>query len=660
MQCPVCSNLIPETLEHVKPAQLATLFVDEYELFTSAKSGECPECKLLFDAISLRRESWAQKQEGSQSIVVNVAVGKPIQIIWNKVGIFLQIFLQSEDERLNQLPKTIGTAQLVPEYSGSEECLSVLQSWFSECEASHKLCRPIKPPRLPSRVIDVGLNVSNQADASLVETESQLGEYMALSYCWGDPKVHQVLKTLRSNIDEFKEAIRFDSLPRTLQQAVMLARILQIRYLWIDAICIIQDDQEDWRREAAKMCDVYSSAAITVVACRSDGSSGGIFGSQKYSYCTKVAYKSTYVNVSDDYGRDHEYNILLHERSDLDPVHTRAWTFQEAILSNRAVFFTSQEIRWECNTCRHCQCGKLSKPYPPAFDPEEVAYELYRTWRLEDFFPATTVDEAYEQWLMMYNFYTARALTNDTDRLVALAGLARRFAEIMKSRFSREEQYLAGLWRGSLPRDLLWHIEFKGLSKVENRRHERPSVWRAPSWSWVSMEADAHRYHFGDLQSRVEILEASTELASSDPFGQVKEGPGNYLCINGPMLRDVRFNYDPDAERGESALQRKFPTILYRGHNLRQAIILPDNDLGEATDYILRDDGQRFALLIIGYSPGGDTHEVLVLRPIWIVSEGREAFERFGMARLGPHFREAAKENRKAVEDAPRHTITLV
>ena len=660
MQCSICNNLLPETLQYVKPGQLATIFIDEYELSVSAQAGSCSECRLLFDAISLRREQWADSKEESLSIVVKVAIGKPIQIVWNKAGIFLQIFrleAATETNNSNTSPETIGTTKLVPEFSGSEECLTTLQSWFYNCKASHQLCRPAQMSELPTRIIDVGSNAVSTADVSLVATENSMsGEYMALSYCWGNPPVHRVLKTLQSNIDQFKRQICFDSLPLTLQHAVMLTRRLCLRYLWIDALCIIQDDRNDWRREAAKMCDVYSNAAITVVACRSDGSSGGIFGPQKYSECIWVPYKETYVNVSNDYGRDHEYNILLHERSDLDPVHTRAWTLQEAILSNRAVFFTSQEIRWECNTCRHCQCRKISKQYPASLDAEEAPYELYRTWRLEDFFPATTTDEAYEQWLLMYNFYTARVLTNDSDRLVALGGLARRFAEIMKARFGRHEQYLAGIWRGSLPRDLLWHIEFKGLSKIENRRHERPKMWRAPSWSWAAMEADAHRYHFGDLQNRIEILEASTELAGPDPYGQVKDGPNNYMRVKGPMLRDVRFNYDPDAEHGESALQRRFPTISYQGHSLRQAIILPDDDLGQATDEILQDIRQDFAILIVGYSPGGDTHEVLVLLPV--PGKGN-TFKRFAMARLGPHIREP-QENRIAVEGATYYTVTLV
>lgn len=653
MACTVCSNLTPETLQYVESGQLATIFIDEYELSESAHSAGCAECKLLFDAISLERDRWPTGKEQSLSIVINVAVGKPVQIIWKEgLSIFRSVNDQTSKEA-QDIPSVIGNAPLVPKDSDSEECLSLLQSWYLDCKDSHTLCQSKTQSVLPTRVIDVGSNLSTMANVSLAETKGAQGDYMALSYCWGDPEVHKALKTMHSNIDEFKQQIVFNSLPLTLQHAVDLARRLDFRYIWIDALCIIQDDENDWKAEAATMCDVFSRAAITIVACRSDGSSGGIFGAQKYGSCTQIPYRQTFVNVSKDYGRDHEYNVLLHQRSDLDPVHTRAWTLQEAILSTRTIFFTSQEMRWECNTCRHCQCGKLSKYYPAALDPEEVQYELYRTWRLNEYFPATSVEEAYTQWFIMYTTYAQRILTNDRDRLVALGGLARRFAEIMEAKFGRAEQYLAGIWRGSLPSDLLWCIEFRGMSKIQNRRYERPRVWRAPTWSWASMEADVTRYSFRDLQSRIQVLDASTDLAGSDLFGQVKAGPLNYLRVAGPLLRKIRFNYDAATK---TSLQRSFPTISYRGNDLRQAIILIDNDLDEVTDKHLQDESQDFATLVVGYSPGGDLHESLVLKP---VAGESDTFERIGMARLGPHFREPA-EHKKLIEAAPHYTITLI
>lgn len=630
--------------------------IDEYELSLSVRSTPCTECKLLFDAISLKRNEWPSSKEQSTTIFVNVEDRKPVQIVWNKRGVFLRIFRPDIDptaEDAREIPSVIGNAQLVPEHSDSAESLSLLQSWYQTCRDTQVLCQSKTQSVLPTRVIDTGTSLVTTADVSLLETEGLRGDYMALSYCWGDTKIHRAFTTVRANIDQFKQRIAFKLLPLTLQHAISLARKLKLRYIWIDALCIIQDDKEDWKTQAATMCDVYTKAAITVVACRSDGSSGGIFGVQKYSSYSQIPYKKTYVNVSEDYNRDHGYNELLHERSDLDRIHTRAWTFQEAILSTRAVLFTSQEMRWECNTCRECQCGKVSKAFPAVLDPDETEYELYRSWRLDDFFPATTIDEAYDQWRSMYAFYTLRILTNDSDRLVALSGLARRFANIVEAKFPpKGETYLAGIWRNSLPRGLLWHVESKKLSNVPNRRHERPRVWRAPSYSWASMEADVDQHNFGDLQSRGRVLETSTELDGPDPFGLVKEGPSNYLRLDSPLLRDIRFNHDISAK---SKLQR-FPTVSYQGSNLRLDSLRIDNDLEDKTYKHLQNESQDFAILIVGYSPGGDTHESLVLEP---VAGRQETFQRIGIAKLGQHMREPP-EHKRLIEAAPHFKITLI
>lgn len=655
MRCTTCENLSPETLSVVKPEQYATIFIDELQLVSSASSGQCLECRMLYDAISLKRTQWATERQASLSIVLNVAVGRPLQIIWNKVGIFLRISRPQSGTRAEtapSLPPVIGPAPNVSEDSGSEACLSSLSSWYDECKTSHALCNFQSTTFLPTRVVDLGEDLVPTADISLLETKGAQGEYMTLSYCWGEKRYHPRLKTTVATLNNFKSKILFSALPLTMQHAVILTRRLKCRYLWIDSLCIVQDNDEDWKKEAGKMCNIYSFSALTIVACSSDGCSGGIFGKQSYSTSSQIPYKDTFVNVSDDYTRDHQPDLLLHQSQNLDPVHTRAWTLQEAVLSHRTVFFTSQELRWECNTRRLCECGHFKKTFPATInDPEEWQYENYRIWRLDDFFPVTSPADAYQLWVYIYHSYSSRALAVDSDRLVALAGLARRFAQIMKTRFGRDEKYLAGLWKGSLPRDLLWHIEPLALSMVPGRRHERPKVWRAPSWSWASMEADSHCLFFRDLQSRMEIEDSSVEIAGPDIYGQVKPGPQNYLRLTAPVLFKVRFKFDA----GEM-MARKFPFIVYQDCDLRVAVLHVDDDLGQDTDDYIRMNHSQLAVLVVGFSPGGDTHEVLILKS---TIGKRNTFERIGMARLGPHFREP-QEHKLLIEQVPCETVILL
>ena len=661
MSCEVCGhNLRPETLAFLKPGQYATVFINEFELASSARASPCPECKLLFDAISLRKHSWTDDHRKARSIQLSIAEGKPLKIAWSDGDEFktLQIFRQSdstEPDLATTIPKVIGYAPLVPQYSGSQESLALVQSWLSECETSHSLCMATGSSQGPSRLIDLGTTSGTSNDLVLKEIRGERHRYMALSYCWGNPTTHTPLKTTRDTLFQHQTGISFATLPLTLQHVTVIARKLHFRYLWVDALCIVQDDEEDWKREAAKMCEVYAEAALTVFACSSDGSSGGIFGDQEYSVCTQIPYLGTYVSVSGNYARQHHpdatavYGTDGHE---LDPIHKRAWTLQEAALSPRAVYFTSQEIRWECNSWRRCQCGRLSSRLPTTPTAEGLEYEYYRMWRVKDFFPVQPVKVAYHYWGLILATFTMRSLGVQSDRLAALSGLARRFATIMEADSTRKEEYLAGIWAGSLPQGLLWLVRPKWISAGDGLRHERPAVWRAPSWSWASMEAPIKQFTGGDLQSRAAILKAWTERIGPDPFGQVKSGT---LHILGPLLRDIRFNHNPSAP-GRADAYRGFTSVTYSGYELRLMQLNPDNDLEEEVDKFLTSKTQKFAILVIGYSPGGDFHEVLVLVPV--PSQDR-TFERFGHARLGPHAREP-EAHKRVIEDAPREAVILV
>ena len=653
--CTICHNLLPDTLSVVKPGQCATVFIDEFELVRSALSQACSECRLLYDAISLKRKQWAATQKDSRSIIINVAVGRPLAINWNQAGIFLKISQPRCDGRQKtdqNLPIVIGPAPIVSGDSASESCLSLLSSWYKVCRMSHPMCKFQCAPKLPTRVVDLGHQLKPTADISLVETKGAHSEYMALSYCWGEKKLHPRLKTTRATVDQYKAKIPFSALPLTLQHAVMLVRRLECRYLWIDCLCIIQDDDDDWTNEASKMCDIYSNPALTIAACGSDGCTGGIFGSQQYSISVPIPYKHTFVNVSDDYTRDHGPDLMVNTRPPVDPIHTRAWTLQEGILSTRTVFFTSQELRWECNTRRLCECGHFTKTFPATTDPEDWQYENHRIWRRVEFFPANSTSDAYQLWAYVYNMYTSRELAVDSDRLVALAGLARRFAQIMKARFGRDDKYLAGIWEGSLPVNLLWLVPTRELSTFRNRRHERPKGWRAPSWSWASMEAPIYFGFYRDLESRLEILGSSVEPAGPDIYGSLRPDGQNHLLVLGPLLHQVSFKFDADAPKS----QRKFPFLTYRGFDLRMDTLWLDNDLDLDTDKYLRAGGSCFTVLIVGFSPGGDLHEVLILTS---VADKSGSFERIALARLGAHMREP-EGRRLLLDQAPRETIMLV
>jgi hypothetical protein len=170
----------------------------------------------------------------------------------------------------NQISRPISDRPL------SVESLALLNGWLAECCTSHTMCRTElslgnMPHRLPMRLVDVSFDKTGRA--RLIETKRLDLRHVALSYCWGVDHAGQ--KITASTIARVKQGIHPRKLTRTIQDAITLVRVLDIRYLWGDALCVIQGDETDWQREASMMGMIYANADFTVAATRAEGSSDG-------------------------------------------------------------------------------------------------------------------------------------------------------------------------------------------------------------------------------------------------------------------------------------------------------------------------------------------------------------------------------------------------
>jgi hypothetical protein len=152
----------------------------------------------------------------------------------------------------------------------SSTTLALLIRWLDDCKTRHKECKrtTLKSP-LPTRVIDVG---TKDSDPFLYTSLGENADYITLSYAWGGDVVS---KTTMSNVDERQKIILLTSLPQTFQDAIIIARGLKIRYIWIDALCIIQDDPQDWLRESVTMSQVYENCILTISATKSNKCESG-------------------------------------------------------------------------------------------------------------------------------------------------------------------------------------------------------------------------------------------------------------------------------------------------------------------------------------------------------------------------------------------------
>lgn len=159
--------------------------------------------------------------------------------------------------------------------SRSDQCFSFISERLRTCQTQHGTCNQPSSAPLPKRIIYVG---KSNEELRLEDTDNTQGLYAILSYCWGESQ--HLLKTTLTSLEKHMRGISFTRLPKTIQDAVKVARGLSINYLWVDSLCIIQGSQEDWEIESAKMSEYFGNAHITIAASSASNAQAGILGAR--------------------------------------------------------------------------------------------------------------------------------------------------------------------------------------------------------------------------------------------------------------------------------------------------------------------------------------------------------------------------------------------
>ena len=222
----------------------------------------------------------------------------------------------------------------------------IVSTWLDDCNQLHKDCQnSISTSRtLPTRVLDVGAT-NDSCQVRLLKTHGLSGQYIALSHCWG---VNRHIVTNLDNLELHERRIPYESLPQTFQDAVIIARSVGIRYVWIDSLCIVQDDIQDWKNEAAKMADVYRNAYCTIAATGSRGDQEGIFVDRADQDICTLRYNANNMDLLITYIEEDIF--ALQQLLQHSPLSQRAWCLQERLLSPRIIHFTQSRAIWECRT----------------------------------------------------------------------------------------------------------------------------------------------------------------------------------------------------------------------------------------------------------------------------------------------------------------------
>ncbi|KAK1543299.1 heterokaryon incompatibility protein [Colletotrichum paranaense] len=553
MNCAICSDLGADEVKGQKLAanQRMAKFIELHDLQRSATNTSCQSCQLLWAALRLRKENLDEPsgKDVSGLLQMRFAPGASLQISvsgWGEDNIALELFSRRDDH--GACHPTIGPAQEVESHSSSPASLTLASSWLQDCLANHPSCRqPALASTLPTRVIDVGIN--DHAVPCLVESRGASGAYAALSYCWGDPASHPAFKTTLLNFAAHQDAMPCADMPPTLRDAVAITRNLGLRYLWIDALCIIQGDAQDWAREAGRMCEVYSNATVTISVDHADGSSVGVFAPQAFGAppqrLDELGDAVRPVYVRDELKRKHnDITVLLRtvevEGAHGEPINKRAWTLQEAILSNRTLHYTTNELVWECNTSRSCACRRDQ--------PVELDEESVRCFRSPELFRAlSSAERAYLQWRQVVQLFSERSISFDADRLPALSGMAKQFRMMHEDvygsgREGHEKQrnrYIAGLWEGDFATQLLWTADDDYWRNPETVSR-RPGKWRAPSWSWAAIEGPIMFHPMSHFKGDLKVLDVQVEpLMTEDIYGQVCEGAK--IVVRGAIVHNLEI-----------------------------------------------------------------------------------------------------------------------
>lgn len=453
---------------------------------------------------------------------------------------------------------------------------TIIKRWLSACLRDHPGCRIPTPGvegavdeeavKLPSLVIYIG-SAAPVGDPFLVESQGRKGRYAALSHCWGNGKA---TRTLKGNLRDHMTRIPMGELCANFQHAVEISRKLGFQYLWIDSLCIIQDDGAHWESESAKMAEVYSHASLVLSAANSSSADEGFLKSRRPLKSVTLPFRlldgtalghfTIAEQTSDEIYRDDFRNDV-----EGGPLAKRGWTLQERLLARRNIFFGRDEFHWECRSARWSESTDMR---PIRYVDVSAGLAYFRGLPLFGGHDKQGRSQLLNDWYMLVLEFTKRSLTKkDIDMLPALSGMAK----VVESAFRAETHtvYCAGLWSHDLPRAILW----KSFGSESGNNTALPG----PSWSWISQDARIFpAREEADAVIDVSNISWDVALAGTDPHGRVAQGT---LTFQGYIkeVPSIKLIPTEDSKRSRSTPYPLSNALVY-DHMSQQigAVVLDD------------------------------------------------------------------------------------
>ncbi|KAH8722549.1 heterokaryon incompatibility protein-domain-containing protein [Phaeosphaeriaceae sp. PMI808] len=521
--CPACNLLPLEGLRGDVQPDTSTIYLDDLDkeqLLNFAP--KCDLCQILVDL----HHHWTSEARDQQlpydGVTYRNVCGRNDWRIRYTDHSYVGLLVEFD----GILAKRIDS-YTVPSEPLSNHSVRQIKHWIKKCQRKHTKCFD-HSKILPTRVIDV----RNPTLQLLDPSPTGIHEYVALSHCWGSCRD---FLTTRSNLGERKAGFTLEDLPATFKDAVLVTRVLGFRFLWIDSICILQGDKEDWEIEGSKMANVYGNSTLCIAAANAMDDAEGFLKPRSQTMTMKVNIISNTPGSSE---AEQKTTVFITPTSDLDypyaPLDGRAWCLQERYLSPRILDFGWNMARWDCleNSWSETARGlRRSRSMLPDVMPIHVGGTVVHT-----------------PWAKLIEHYTERAISFVGDKLPAVSALASYVAE------ETGDEYLAGLWRSDIIRGLLWwRVLRHSLRQWEPRtpyQIQRSTEYLAPSWSWAAFPGAVNfQAVLGAVQPlpSVKVVDVGVSVPGYNKYGEVESG---FLTILSPVLTFKVNDMAPTMSKG--------------------------------------------------------------------------------------------------------------
>ena len=389
---------------------------------------------------------------------------------------------------MSRLEKAFQTDPSTKDANNAQHEARLQRFWIQTCIERHPACNETSnTPFVPRRLIDVR-SYSSIRLVDTVDLNAKDIRYVALSYCWGR-SMPVGATTTKLTLEAHLKKICLKKLPKTLRDAIKVTRSLSIPFIWIDALCIIQGDKNDWEHDLEAMSKIYSRATVTVADAVSDNCAGGFLLRKP-----RRRWLTSYPASQGDTPEGEVIQYPKHKFFD-SPLFTRGWCLQERELSRRIIYFGKEMVIFECRkSLRRYDIKTANRHF---FMPMNLSCtDLYTrpNWQRR-FLDISTEQQSViprrlginekvrDAWWATVAAYTTRELTDPMDKLPAIAGILKVLEERHKTTSS------AGLLNAHFGPDLLWErapLAVEGVAAFG---------YVAPSWSWASTNfAVIYRY----------------------------------------------------------------------------------------------------------------------------------------------------------------------